>query len=309
LDFVGLILARAKTPTTNTCQTIVTCLVFFFLMMILFCLFALQGTTMHVFAHWHRILACVALLCAQSLGVELFVSYSEGDDANSGSQELPLKTPGAVTDKLSTTEQNLVLFRRGDVWPDNEGRIVIQGLSGGTEQNPSVFSAYGSGPRPKFINSGEGQALSILKRGSVYTKFVTVKNLHFTTNAPRNDHSTADLWGINCQSGSHHINFEDLVVENHGGGAVNYCDYTTIQRSWFSNNHRVGSASGSHSQGLFCSARHVRVADSVFHHNGKYNSYYDHQFYLSSCEDVVIERNTVTFASRANQSQHKQAVL
>ena len=91
-----------------------------------------------------------------------YVSSSTGNDSNSGtSSTLPWKTlDKANSIKLAPGDK--LLLKRGDMW---EGTITINGS--GTESNPVMLAAYGSGANPIIYGSKKVTGWS-LHKGKIY---------------------------------------------------------------------------------------------------------------------------------------------
>lgn len=87
----------------------------------------------------------------------VYVSSSEGDDANDGlSPETPKKTIRAGNDLLRHGYPDHLLLKRGDVFPAEANNILGNWKDGRSAQEPILLSYYGdSGPRPvvKVTNS------------------------------------------------------------------------------------------------------------------------------------------------------------
>jgi hypothetical protein len=79
-------------------------------------------------------------------GTAYYVSDS-GDDANDGlSPSSPFRTMAKAT-SLTLGPGDGILFERGSVWREYNTGITP---SEGTEEHPTVYSAYGTGPRPSI---------------------------------------------------------------------------------------------------------------------------------------------------------------
>ena len=92
----------------------------------------------------------------------IYVSNSDGDDANDGlSEDAPVRSVAAGLDKLRNGYPDWVLFKRGDVWDEGFGGWEYGGGRSPTER--MVIGAYGDGERPRF----EFQGTNILKHGGI----------------------------------------------------------------------------------------------------------------------------------------------
>lgn len=74
-----------------------------------------------------------------------YVSYSEGNDNNSGTSS---QSPWKSISKLNNTTfqpGDQILFKRNDKWENSEGLLIT---SSGTSNNRIIFGAYGEGNKP-----------------------------------------------------------------------------------------------------------------------------------------------------------------
>lgn len=80
----------------------------------------------------------------------VYVSNSEGDDANDGfSPESPKKTIRNANNFLRNGYPDHLLLKRGDVFPMENENLLLRWKNGRSQQEPLLMSYYGdSGPRP-----------------------------------------------------------------------------------------------------------------------------------------------------------------
>ena len=124
---------------------------------------------------------CCSGTCAASAPDTYYVDATNGNDNNSGSSpNQAWKTIGKVNSMTFQTGDD-IYFKRGGIFTD----ATLYVRHGGTEQDPVIIGAYGSGPKPvfdsgvhitcttdnlgymsvqdiKFINTGTGSAVAFL---------------------------------------------------------------------------------------------------------------------------------------------------
>lgn len=73
-----------------------------------------------------------------------YVSSSSGNDSNNGKNEnQPFKTIEKINE-LTLKPKDRILFKKGDIWKGEQ--LIIK--DSGTEDNPIIFTSYGSGDNP-----------------------------------------------------------------------------------------------------------------------------------------------------------------
>ncbi len=112
----------------------------------------------------------------------VFVSSSQGDDANDGlSPERPLKTISNGLALLRNDHSDWLLLKRGDVWYESIGSITSSTLKNGrSPQQPTLIASYGaSGERPllKLGDAGNGLRVPVNRPGKA--KNMAVVGIHF----------------------------------------------------------------------------------------------------------------------------------
>lgn len=129
----------------------------------------------------------------------IYVSSSQGNDSNNGlSESTPVKSLDRGMALLRSGQPDWLLFKRGDTFTGSFGRFEFAGMN---ENKPLVISAYGNGPRPKFI-TGTSPAFNLA--GGFERKHIAIMSLHME---PGTGHPPG---GIRVVTGA----VEDLLVED-----------------------------------------------------------------------------------------------
>lgn len=107
----------------------------------------------------------------------IYVSSSEGDDANAGlSPDRPLRSPRAGLALLRDGLPDWLLLKRGDSWSERMGYLRKSGRS---PQEPLLIGSYGTeGPQPLLKLGEVGGALTVGSRGEPISN-VAVVDLDF----------------------------------------------------------------------------------------------------------------------------------
>ncbi|MEQ9407470.1 MAG: hypothetical protein RIK87_07065, partial [Fuerstiella sp.] len=80
----------------------------------------------------------------------IYVSSSEGDDANDGlSESSPKKTVAAGAQLLRSGKPDWLLLKSGDIWSGySEGGFRLESSGGESVERKTVITSYGDGARP-----------------------------------------------------------------------------------------------------------------------------------------------------------------
>lgn len=186
----------------------------------------------------------------------IYVSSSEGDDANDGlSEDSPVATAAKGVSLLRDGFPDHLLFKRGDVWESGLGQWK---LSGRSPEERMVVGAYGDGERPRFeftekavfTHGGGGAPPSNDNLAFTGLHFLGVT--HDVTRGPPSGENGLCVFFLRPSSD---VLWEDNKFE--------YCQVTaqsempgTIQRWRFNRNLFLSSYSivdGVHAQGIFMS--------------------------------------------------------
>jgi len=221
----------------------------------------------------------------------IFVSESEGNDANSGlSPMLAVKTLDRATSLIRADSADWVLLKRGDVW--NEG-LGWWDISGRSDSERIVLTTYGDAvERPKLVIS-EGRAI-----GGKYHREVgnlAIIGLHFEADRE----GTQGVSGITWLSTGANLLIEDCYI---GGFKDNVtCQASdglfenfAIRRSVVVDSWSVGS----HSQGLYvANTQGLVIEDNLFDHNGWNTS-------VSGADPTIYNQNVYLQASTTGTEFH-----
>lgn len=231
-----------------------------------------------------------------------YVSASLGNDSwsgllaepNTNSTDGPKQSVSAaqpIAQGLGAGDQ--LLFRRGDAW-SHTGSLFYLSQAHGNPQAYAVIGAYGAGEKPLFDVAGTSPAIFLRGSNDIPTSYLKIEDLHITTTAAPGNRPTG-LYAIETYRTNepHHIIFDGVVVEELKFGADLQADHITVTHSTFRNNYGLEPETG-HTQGIFASASNIVIRDSLFIDNGKPGVGFDHNTYLSNCEDCVYTGNTVT---------------
>jgi len=110
-------------------------------------------------------------------GTRYYVSSIGNDSSNGTSESTPFRTINRVN-QLILRGGDQVLFKTGDVWNCADERFLDPN-GAGSEGNPVIIGAYGTGPRPIINGSGWQQAVQ------VRIPHITVRDLEITNNDSR----------------------------------------------------------------------------------------------------------------------------
>ncbi|MFO7958752.1 MAG: hypothetical protein R6X33_16815 [Candidatus Brocadiia bacterium] len=251
----------------------------------------------------------------------VFVSSSEGDDANDGlSPDRPLKTIAKGFGLLRDDHSDWLLLKRGDVWHEPIGRIGTSNLKNGrSPEQPTLIASYGaSGDRPLLKLGDEGAGLSVAVNRPGKVRNMAVVGIHFYDQKgdPGSPEFVRDREkknsGISWLAPGENLLIEDCRFQYLSGGPI-------VGRSpWkgtpedILKNVRVRrcvaehawSTSG-HCQGFFFNlVDGLLLEENVLDHNG-YNletgdrpTWFNHNVYITiQCDDVVARGNIVARGS------------
>ncbi|HWW60177.1 MAG TPA: hypothetical protein VN181_02310, partial [Thermoanaerobaculia bacterium] len=177
---------------------------------------------------------------------EIYVSSSEGNDANDGLTSATAKRTLAGTPSPMPNNPNNVipggfalvrngagdhlLLKRGDTF--SESRAIIWNRSGFSSTYPAILGAYGTGPRP-IIDRGGDFGLNISSVTGPTVRYVAVSGIHFRAsrrdwNSPSYVADTPETVGrpaifVGAGPNAAAVIVEDLLIEDckiefQGGG-------------------------------------------------------------------------------------------
>ena len=188
----------------------------------------------------------------------IYVSSSDGDDANDGlTEDAPVATAAKGVSLLRNNFPDHLLFKRGDVWQSGLGQWK---LSGRSPDEPMVVGSYGDGERPRFefngnavfTNGGGGAPPSNDNLAFVGLHFLATA--HDISRGPPSGNTSLCVFFLRP---SNDVLWEDNRFE--------YCQVTaqaetkgTIQRwrfnrNLFLNSYSLNAEANEHAQGIYLS--------------------------------------------------------
>lgn len=241
--------------------------------------------------------------------------YSKGDSAigndpfNPTGVILPYKTVGSGFLHLRNNYADILLFKRGDTFPNRISRFddwIFQDLAGPSSSGRMIFSAYGSGDRPIF-------------NPTTYTIYAVadsfpLDNIIFSSLDIYGEHKDPDALafqsGVQSKAGiiwlgglgTTNLLVEDVRLRYCGSSfqsSTNFC----FRRNTFLRTYEKDS---DHSSGMFIGfSSGIFIEDCTFHHNGWHESVsgaqqtaFNHNFYIATTSpDVTFKNNISTYAS------------
>ena len=224
----------------------------------------------------------------------VYVSATEGDDANSGlSAQDAKKTITSGMQLIRAGYPDHLLLRRGDTW--NE-RIGDWRASGRSPNEPAVISSYGTEQdRPKLLCPSTGLSIS---RAPV--QHLIISGIQLTATA-------RGYSGIEIMTTANHVLLEDLFVSDFKDNIVLQSYGGKVENVTVSNSTVVDSHYDSgHSQGLYAAGVDgLAIAGCLFDHNGWVASstpyaptMFNHNIYIDdSCGPVELTGSIIARAS------------
>lgn len=227
----------------------------------------------------------------------IFVSSSEGNDANNGlTPATPVKTLARAESLLRDGFPDWMLLKRGDIWNES---FPFWTKSGRSPNEKLVVGAYAEGSqRPQVRPLGHQAA--IRNHGNAEVRHVAFVGLHLEPLTRANDEGAS---GVSWLRRSTDILFEDLYV----AGFQNNFSIQSISEAAPVRDIRVNGCvvvdswnTSGHSQGLFAKALDgLVIENSVFASNG-FNlergaqpTIFNHNIYIQNGTRGVIVRNNI----------------
>lgn len=246
--------------------------------------------------------AVAVFLASPAVATDFYISESVGNDSWSGLQPDP---NGSMTDgpkqslaAASTLLDSVVgpgdrvLLRRGDTW---SGDVSLNAsAAAGTPAEPIVVGAYGTGAKPTIDRTADGTIVTV--RGT-YTEpaaqYLRFENLRLTTTAAPGSRPIGVLILESYRPiDPHHITFADCEIDHLKHGLTWYEHGHVLERCHVHDNYGISPETG-HTQGIYASGSDMTIRDNTFVNNGKPDSWFDHNLYISHGSGYVIERNTI----------------
>lgn len=235
----------------------------------------------------------------------VYVSSSGGSDSNDGlSSDSPVKTVARGRSMLRNNSPDWLLLKRGDVWFERYGFLNVSGRS---EQEPILISAYGIGDRP-LLNTRTDNAITT---NVTPVKNVAIIGIRFNSNT--NDPASPDFTNTSAGYGFYgvapvsNLLIEDSLFEHYGTNLLFQNTQGAVSNISVRRNVVVDS-SGGRSQGTYVNGVDgILFEENLFDHNGwsEENSgdpatIYNHNLYMSARNSGVVIRGNIF----ANASSH-----
>lgn len=239
--------------------------------------------------------------------VTYYVSSSSGNDSNNGlSEEFPLQTIFAATNKMINNTQIIVKLKCGDIWSNNGIMPAATGLS---PQYPSIITTYGTGSRP-LIQTGINAGIKV-NSGTTVNNIAFI-GLHFEARqaGPTTTASGAVRW---IGSGTF-IYFEDCVFRKYAEGIIlqatplGSINDVTIRRCIINDNYNTGG--GTVGQGIYAEGvDNLTVEECTLDRNGWHPTYSNvraitlHNVYIHHSTTGVVFKNNYSLRGAATGAQ------
>lgn len=231
----------------------------------------------------------------------IFVSSSEGNDANNGlTPATPVKTLARGHELLRNGFPDWMLLKRGDTWNES---FPAWSKNGRSESEMLVVGAYGDAPdRPKIRPASGVSGMNVV--GTRLTNHIAFVGFHLEPLERINGESST---GIRWLRRSHNILFEDLYV----GGFKDNFTFTGGETTPVENIRINGCviadswSATSHSQGIYASrVDGLTIENSVLTSNG-FNqeqgvsgTIFNHNIYIQhGVKNVTVRNNIIADAS------------
>lgn len=234
----------------------------------------------------------------------IYVSSSRGSDSNSGlSPDSPVKTIAKGRGMLRSGSPDWLLLKRGDVWYERYGGLNVSGRS---QQEPILISAYGEGDRP-LLNTRNDTAIVT---NVTPVNHVAIIGINFNSNTA--DPNSPDY--INSEGGFgfygvapvNDLLIEDCYFQHYGTNMLFQSTQGLEQNIRVRRNISVDSYGG-RSQGAYINGvLNILLEENIFDHNGwseqvggKNASIFNHDVYMSAHSDgeIVVRGNIFSNAS------------
>ncbi|MBW2525644.1 MAG: right-handed parallel beta-helix repeat-containing protein [Deltaproteobacteria bacterium] len=238
----------------------------------------------------------------------VFVSSSEGDDANDGSSpEQAVQTLARGAELVRDGEHDFLLLRRGDTW---RGETLGRFKSGQDANHPLVVASYGeSTDRPRLEVDGH-----FINHDGHPRSFVTVTGLEIVSfpkipGDPSFDGATGGGFryvggGTNLLIEDCHFLYAELVVQS---CCNEHYEDVEVRRNVIELNYHVdtcGQNNAFRPSGHYAShVTNLLIEDNVFDHNGWNEdvatacaTMYNHNMYLNA-DGLVVRGNVIARAS------------
>jgi hypothetical protein len=233
-----------------------------------------------------------------AIATDYYISSSLGNDSWSGSLPTPNGSgtdgPKASLDAAQTLLEETVgpgdrvLFRRDNVF---ESGLTLRNATG-TPDNWITIGVYGEGEKPIFNKTGTGRVIFLRGDSSAAASYLKFENLVFTTSGepgarPVGVYINETYW----PNVPHHITFDGCEIIGCIEGINVYAENVVFENGLIKDNFKIEPAEDGHSSGAFIQADNARFSNNIFENNGKHDSWFDWQTYISHCDGAVYENN------------------
>ncbi|HRI63058.1 MAG TPA: hypothetical protein PK156_02440 [Polyangium sp.] len=237
---------------------------------------------------------------------KVYVSSSDGDDANDGSvPEKAVKTIAKGISLLRDGMPDWMLLKRGNVCLESLGEWTKSGRS---ETEPMLVSSYGDELTRPILKTGAKIGISTTTGPLQHIAFVGFHLYAHTRDPDAQFMSATGAPGIQWLAPSLDILFEDLLIESYSSGNLylkaNMANIR-VRRSILVDSYNTSGES----QGLYAeSIKGLLIEENVFDHNGWNTTanlmsmanptISNHNLYVqSNCDEVTIRGNLSTRSS------------
>lgn len=252
----------------------------------------------------------------------VFVSSSQGDDANDGlSPQQPLQTIANGLAQLRNGHSDWLLLKRGDVWYEPIGGIGANKLKNGRSmEQPTLIASYGvGGPRPLLKLGDHRAGLSVGVNRPHAVQNLALVGIHFYDEKgdPSSPEFVKDrnkrVAGISWISPGENLLVEDCRFQYLSGGAIQGKSPSrprlpeetlrnvrirrcVVDHAWSSSGHCQGF--------FFNKVDGLLLEENVLDHNGycvetgDLPTWFNHNVYITiECDKVVARGNIVARGS------------
>lgn len=232
----------------------------------------------------------------------IYVSYSGGNDANDGSTSaLAVKTIAQAKTLLTSGQNDWILLKRGDVWPETLGRWTHPGKALSAMM---VVSSYGDTSAGRPLMHSDANGLTTFGSPEGYIHSVAFFNLEFKTSSISGD---AAYWkgvdfvytmsSILIEDCWFHGYYQNIVIVGNEGTMYNInvrrCQATYAQTSGtnHANNLYFHAVSG------------LQIEENLIHHGGWNElvpicsgTIFRHNVYVQdTCSAVTVDGNIISY--------------
>lgn len=245
----------------------------------------------------------------------VYVSASDGDDDNDGlSPQTPVATPARGAELVRDGFPDFLLLKRGDTWrgmdlgPD---RVARRFKSGPDAEHPIVIYSYGdSTQRPRleidkpFVDDDGNERSNMAIVGLAFVSFPKIPGDPEFNGADGGALRFVGT-GQNILIEDNYVEYGEFVVQNVGNTEVRN---NVVYRSYHVGTCAEGDPNGDPTfrpSGIFAGGTSgLLIEGNVFDENG-WNpdvaeacaTVYNHDLYLSSCQDLTVRDNLILRAS------------